>query len=106
MVQVKAYQLLAIREALVIGDQQEAYHILRMMADEDCRHSLERGNHWHEWERIAETEQRTPAPTEPHAYAPSIMHMGDCSVCGHLQGDAIHSPFRPADAPAVGQEKP
>lgn len=28
---------------------------------------------------------------EPHAYAPSIMHMGDCSICGHLQSAAIHS---------------
>lgn len=41
----------------------------------------------------------TIASVEPHAYAPSIMHMGDCSICGHLQGDAIHSPIRPAPAP-------
>ncbi len=26
----------------------------------------------------------------PHHYEPSIMHMGDCAVCGHLQRDAIH----------------
>jgi hypothetical protein len=32
---------------------------------------------------------------EPHAYAPSTLHMGDCSVCGNLQGSPIHSPFRP-----------
>lgn len=31
---------------------------------------------------------------EPHYYAPSAMHMGDCMVCGHLQGSPIHSPFR------------
>jgi hypothetical protein len=34
------------------------------------------------------------AELEPHAYVPSAMHMGDCAVCGHLQGSAIHSPFR------------
>ena len=27
---------------------------------------------------------------EPHDYVPSILHMGDCAICGHLQGDAIH----------------
>lgn len=30
---------------------------------------------------------------EPHTYVPSAMHMGDCQVCGHLQGAPIHSPF-------------
>jgi hypothetical protein len=34
------------------------------------------------------------AELQPHAYVPSAMHMGDCQVCGHLQGAAIHSPFR------------
>jgi ribosomal protein L37E len=27
---------------------------------------------------------------EPHRYLPSTLHMGDCAICGHLQGDAIH----------------
>lgn len=37
----------------------------------------------------------TPKPLkelEPHYYTPSAMHMGDCQVCGHLQGAPIHSP--------------
>ena len=33
------------------------------------------------------------APVEPHAYVPSTMHMGDCMVCGHLQGSPLHSPI-------------
>ncbi len=39
----------------------------------------------------------TPKPMgelEPHAYMPSTMHQGDCAICGHLQGAAIHSIFR------------
>jgi hypothetical protein len=42
-------------------------------------------------------EQKAPKPLavlEPHAYMPSAMHMGDCAICGHLQGSAIHSIFR------------
>jgi len=35
----------------------------------------------------------------PHAYSPSVMHMGDCAVCGHLQGAPIH---RAAPAPSAG----
>ena len=27
---------------------------------------------------------------KPHAYWPSIIHMGDCQVCGHMQGDEVH----------------
>lgn len=34
------------------------------------------------------------AELDPHAYVPSTLHMGDCAVCGHRQGSAIHSPFR------------
>ena len=26
----------------------------------------------------------------PHAYWPSATHMGDCQVCGHMQGDEVH----------------
>jgi hypothetical protein len=29
---------------------------------------------------------------QPHTYVPSAMHMGDCAICGHLQGAAIHKP--------------
>jgi hypothetical protein len=39
----------------------------------------------------------TPKPLielEPHTYVPSTMHMGDCAICGHLQGSPIHSPLR------------
>jgi hypothetical protein len=44
--------LLAIRDALVEGDPQEAYHQLRMIADPDCKVSLaNRGDHWAEWGR-------------------------------------------------------
>ena len=40
-------------------------------------------------------EQTVPVcEIEPHAYVPSAMHMGDCQVCGHLQGAPHHSPFR------------
>lgn len=31
---------------------------------------------------------------EPHSYVPSATHMGDCRICGHLQGAAIHSRLR------------
>lgn len=31
---------------------------------------------------------------DPHAYVPSVAHMGDCAICGHLQGAPIHSPFK------------
>jgi hypothetical protein len=41
-----------------------------------------------------EQQQEAVKELEPHAYVPSTMHMGDCQVCGHLQGAAIHSPFR------------
>lgn len=45
-------------------------------------------------------EERVPeGELEPHPYAPSALHMGDCAVCGHLQDAAIHSPFRRAATP-------
>lgn len=30
------------------------------------------------------------AELQPHAYAPSAMHMGDCSICGHTRDASIH----------------
>jgi hypothetical protein len=43
---------------------------------------------------IAIQKARAGLALQPHAYVPSAMHMGDCLICGHLQGAAIHSPFR------------
>lgn len=40
--------------------------------------------------------RQAEAVLEPHAYVPSAAHMGDCDVCGHLQGSAVHSPFKRA----------
>lgn len=31
-----------------------------------------------------------PEPTRPHDYFQSLMHMGDCVVCGHGQHVKIH----------------
>ena len=45
-------------------------------------------------EALAARRMANVEPVEPHAYAPSTMHMGDCAVCGHLQGSPLHSPFR------------
>src|SRR2546430_4201403 len=28
------------------------------------------------------------------AYSPSMLHMGDCNVCGHMQHDTIHDIWR------------
>ena len=30
------------------------------------------------------------ASVEPHDHAPSAMHMGDCSICGHVEDAPIH----------------
>lgn len=38
---------------------------------------------------LAGTDEQ-PGHLEPHAYVPSPMHQGDCAVCGHVQGSAIH----------------
>lgn len=51
-------------------------------------------------QRIVDEADRQRAPKtpvaelDPHAYVPSAKHQGDCAVCGHLQGAAIHSPSR------------
>lgn len=31
------------------------------------------------------------AVVEPHAYEPSLMHMGDCRVCGNVEHSFAHS---------------
>src|SRR5262249_40233021 len=33
---------------------------------------------------------RRPTTLEPHDYVPSIMHQGDCAICGHIQEAPIH----------------
>lgn len=38
--------------------------------------------------------KKIEAELDRHAYVPSMVHMGDCQICGHLQGAAIHSIFR------------
>jgi hypothetical protein len=30
-------------------------------------------------------------PIEPHRYSPSLMHMGDCKICGHLGDSPLHT---------------
>jgi hypothetical protein len=50
LVSVKAADLLAVRNALIAGDINEAYHQLRMMADPSCDIALHTGDHWTEWE--------------------------------------------------------
>ena len=37
----------------------------------------------------------------PHDYHPSTLHMGDCSVCGHLQRDPLHVPITDTLLPYV-----
>jgi len=34
--------------------------------------------------------------TEPHEYCPSVMHMGNCDVCGHI-GEA-HTRYQPKES--------
>lgn len=52
-VMIDAAALIAIRDALVNNEVDEAYHILRVQADPDFRHSLAAGNSWLQWEEIA-----------------------------------------------------
>jgi len=33
---------------------------------------------------------KTKEEIVPHDYAPSVMHMGDCNICGNLQDHPIH----------------
>lgn len=51
---VNAKALIAIRDALVDDCLDDAYHILRMQADPDCKVALTQGDHWSQWEAIAE----------------------------------------------------
>ena len=53
-VMVNAKSLIAIRDALVDECYDDAYHILRMQADPDCEVHLTQGDHWAQWEAIAE----------------------------------------------------
>jgi hypothetical protein len=41
-------------------------------------------------ERPAPEEGHAPGRVEPHAYWPSILHMGDCAVCGNVQESELH----------------
>lgn len=57
---VSVHILLAIRDALVAGDSNEAYHQLRMAADPDCKNALRyQGDHWKPWGDIADAVPRT-----------------------------------------------
>jgi hypothetical protein len=51
---------------------------------------------WAAWKKLGDvfTARRMAnvVPVEPHYYAPSTMHMGDCAVCGHLQESPLHLP--------------
>jgi hypothetical protein len=58
---VNAKALIAIRDSLVDEDYDQAYHILRMQADPDCHVCLTQGDHWAQWEAIAE---HAPAQVE------------------------------------------
>lgn len=40
-------------------------------------------------------------PVGPHHYHPSVMHMGDCTVCGHVQ-DSVNHIGTPAYEAAIG----
>lgn len=54
--QVKASALIAIRDALIAEDIQEAYHQLRMIVDPNNDVWLAEHNHWAELEREASKE--------------------------------------------------
>lgn len=57
---ISVHILLAIRDALVAGDSNEAYHQLRMACDPECVNALKfGGNHWRPWEDIAAAVPRT-----------------------------------------------
>lgn len=51
---ISVHVLLAIRNALIACDQNEAYHELLKAADPGNRNALQHdGNHWKSWEDIA-----------------------------------------------------
>lgn len=60
---VNAADLLAVRNALIAGDLNEAYHQLRTMADGDCTVYLKTGDHWTEWEHTATCGERAGKET-------------------------------------------
>lgn len=57
-----------------------------------------RDSEWQRWallfDRLKSYESVPVCEIEPHLYVPSATHMGDCAICGHLQGAPHHSPFR------------
>lgn len=57
---VNAADLLSVRNALIAGDVDEAYHQLRMLADPTGSVQLQTGDHWTQWEKIAEAAKQTP----------------------------------------------
>ena len=59
--EIAATSVLAIRDALIRGNVQEAYHELRMAVDGDCTIALETGEHW----TAVEAEAALFGPTEP-----------------------------------------
>lgn len=52
-VSISAAALVALHDALVDGDANEAFHILRMQADPDCRVFLTKRDHFAQWKEIA-----------------------------------------------------
>lgn len=50
---ISVHILLAIRDALVADDKDEAFHQLRMAADPECKNFLRYHDHWTPWEDIA-----------------------------------------------------
>jgi rubredoxin len=52
---------------------------------------------WFGFHKTCSTEDCPFMPHElkPHHYSPSIMHQGDCSVCGHIQDAPIHKTHKP-----------
>lgn len=97
LVQVKAAALLAIRDALIVEDYNEAYHQLRLIADPECEHALAERNHWIKWETMAAQaaiddlpcvskedgmKMRTGRPT-PN----DDRNLPDAAICGSGGGD-------------------
>ncbi len=56
--QIPGSAVLAIRDALLVGDAEEAYHMLRMAVDPACEIYKARGDHWREAEDEARAELR------------------------------------------------
>lgn len=59
-VMINASALMALHDALVADDSMEAFHILRMQADPDCKVFLERRDHFAQWKALAALASRLP----------------------------------------------